>query len=98
MKDSVTFNLTGTLDRAVEEVERALAAANCDIVLDLRGATFITVEGLEWLEELLLRSTSLDANVHFTNIPPSIYKVFKVAHINSLLSACGSPVHAGPVC
>jgi len=30
---------------------------------------------------------------------PSVYKVFKVAHIDSLLKACGSPGPAvGPVC
>ena len=99
MKEQKNFNLSGNIERPVEEVEHALATADQDIVLDMRAATFISVEGLEWLEELLLRSVSRQSAVRFVNVPPSIYKVFKVAHIDSLLQACGAPAAAsGPVC
>ena len=77
----------------------ALATGDNDMLLDMRAATFISVEGLEWLEELLLRSQSKQRSVRFVNVPPPIYKVFKVAHIDSLLQACGAPAAAsGPVC
>jgi anti-anti-sigma regulatory factor len=98
MKEQKVFTLTGTVDKAVEDVERAVAAADSDVVLDLKTATSISVDGLEWLEELLLRADSVKSDVRFSNVPPPIYKVFKVAHINSLLAACGSPANAGPVC
>jgi anti-anti-sigma regulatory factor len=99
MSDQKVFGLTGTLDRPVEDVERAVAAGGNNVVLDLKATTFITVDGLEWLEELLLRANSVQSDVRFTNVPPSVYKVFKVAHINSLLASCGSPAaNAGPVC
>jgi anti-anti-sigma regulatory factor len=92
------FKLTGTLDRPIEDVERAVTTGAKIIVLDLFATTFITVDGLEWLEELMLRANSAQVDVRFNNIPPAIYKVFKVARINSLLAACGSPVNSGPVC
>jgi anti-anti-sigma regulatory factor len=99
MTEQKVFSLTGTLDRPVEDVERAVAAGGNEIRIDLNATTFITVDGLEWLEELLLRANSVQSDVRFQNVPPSIYKVFKVAHINSLLAACGSPAaNAGPVC
>ena len=61
------------------------------MTLDFTGCKFISVDGLEWLEELLLRSDSLGSKVVFTNLVPPVYKVFKVAHIDSLLRACGAP-------
>ena len=37
--------------------------------------------------------------LEWLNLSPPIYKVFKVAHIDSLLKAAGSPgMRSGPVC
>jgi anti-anti-sigma regulatory factor len=83
--------VAGQLDRGLDQAERIMAADKVNIVLDFKNCTFVTVEGLEWLEELLLRSESKKHNVTFTNIPPVIYKVFKVCHTDSILKACGAP-------
>jgi len=40
---------------------------------------------------MLLRADSSKAQVRFVSIPPSIYKVFKVARIDSIMRACGAP-------
>ncbi len=46
-----------------------------------------------------MRADSLKAKVSFINVPPAVYKVFKVAHIDNILEAAGSPSRAvGPVC
>ena len=73
-------------------------ASGADVALSFREVSFISVAGLEWLEELLLRSKSQGAAVRFVDVPPTVYKVFKVAHIGSLLEACGAPVALGPAC
>lgn len=94
-----TVHVTGSLDRGLEEVDIILAADKADIVLDFTACTFVSVDGLEWLEELLLRAQSKKHRVILVGIPPTVYKVFKVSHIDSILKACGSPVlPSGPVC
>lgn len=85
-----TIALKGPLDRGLDHVDKALAAG-ADIILDFSDCNFISVDGLEWLEELLLRAESAGSVVKFVKIHPTQYKVFKVAHIQSLLRACGSP-------
>ena len=92
------IHLLGALERSVDEVDRHLAAGQTDLALDFSAVTFISVEGLEWLEELLLRAQSQARSVRCTNVPPSIYKVFKVARIDSILKACGSLPPIGSVC
>lgn len=93
------FKVTGRLERGLDHVDKAMASGDLDITLDFFECPFITVEGLEWLEEVLLRAQSYNSDVHFINLEPSVYKVFKVARIDSLLKACGSPgVHSGPIC
>jgi hypothetical protein len=90
--------IKGRLDRALDNVDKALASG-INLVLDFHECTFITVDGLEWLEELLLRAESLGSTVRFQHVPNTQYKVFKVAHIQSLLKACGSPpAGIAPVC
>jgi anti-anti-sigma regulatory factor len=89
--------LAGTVDRAVEELDQVIASG-ADVAVSFREVSFISVAGLEWLEELLLRSKSQGVSVRFLDVPPTIYKVFKVAHIGSLLEACGAPAAVGPVC
>ena len=98
MKTQAVFKMPVELTRAIDDVDRMLASGNLDLVLDFTGCTFITVEGLEWLEELLLRAGSLTSNVKIVNVQPSIYKVFKVARIDQVLKACSGTVVAGPVC
>lgn len=94
-----TVNIIGRLERGIDEVDRLLAAGKSDIILDFSGATFISVDGLEWLEELLLRADSMEHSVRLAHIPPTIYKVFKVSRIDCILKACGAPsTHQGPVC
>jgi hypothetical protein len=89
--------LPASLERAVDHIDKALASG-VDLILDFSECTFITVEGLEWLEELLLRATSLQSSVRMVKIKPTVYKVFKVAHIQNILKACDSPAPRGPVC
>jgi len=86
----------GQLTRAVDEIDRLLASGIADLTIDFTACTFISVEGLEWLEELLMRAESSKTVVNFVNVPPAIYKVFKVAHIASISRACGSPNNFPP--
>ena len=93
-----TIALKGPLDKGVDQVEKALAKG-VNVILDFSDCNFISVDGLEWLEELILRADSVGAVVNFVKIHPVQYKVFKVAHIQSLLKACGSPeAHIAPMC
>lgn len=84
------LRIDGPLERGIDHIDRTLATG-VNLTLDFTGCKFISVDGLEWLEELLLRSDSLGSKVVFTNLVPPVYKVFKVAHIDSLLRACGAP-------
>lgn len=94
-----SIRILGDLDRAKDDVDRLVAASESDIVLDFSACTFVSVEGVEWLEELAIRAESKSINVRFENIPPSIYKVFKISHIDCILKACGAPSTAiGPSC
>ena len=98
MKTQARFMLPGSLNRALVEVDATLAGGSSDLLLDFVDCTFVSVDGLEWLEELLLRADSGGALVEFKNVRPSIYKVFKVAKIDAVLRACGGPAPSGPVC
>lgn len=98
MKSQVQFQVPPTLNKQLDEVDRTLAAGQCDAVLDFADCRFISVDGLEWLEELLMRAESLQCEVFFKNVKPSIYKVFKVARIDNVLKSCGAPMPSGPVC
>ena len=89
MRIQEVFPLRGIVERAIVEVEKRLASGEVDVTLDFKEVTFVSVDGLEWLEELLLRSNSRQAKVTFINVSPTVYKVFKIAHIKSLLEACG---------
>jgi anti-anti-sigma regulatory factor len=92
----VPTRIFGQLNRAVDDIDRVLASAVPELTIDFSTCTFISVEGLEWLEELLMRAESLKTKVSLVNVPPSIYKVFKVAHIASISRACGSPNNLPP--
>ena len=98
MKTQAVFKMPPSLSRSLDEVDRMLASGNLDLMLDFAGCTFITVEGLEWLEELLLRAGSMSSKVQLANVHPSLYKVFKVARIDGVLKACRGQAVSGPVC
>jgi hypothetical protein len=92
------IKIVGRLERAIDHADHTLASGS-NITFDFTGCDFITVEGLEWLEEVLLRAESSQSKVRFANVQPPVYKVFKVAHIDSLLKACGAPAsQGGPTC
>ncbi len=98
-KQVEVHKIVGALERGIDSADRVVASGTHDLTLDFTGCSFISVDGLEWLEELLLRADSSQAKVRFTNVPPTIYKVFKVAHIDSLMRACGGPgPQTGPTC
>jgi len=97
VKEAMKFRLPGPLLKGVDDVDKLLASGSGDLLLDFSDCTFISVEGLEWLEEMLLRAQSKSVSVTFSNVTPSVYKVFKVAHIDSVMGACGLPI-SGPVC
>lgn len=98
MRTRTVFLVPPQLMRVMDEVDRTLATGNVDVTLDFATCHFISVEGVEWLEELLLRASSLSANVELTNVPPSIYKVFKIARHDAIVRACGGMSASGPVC
>lgn len=97
VEDGMNFRLPGPLDKGVAEVDKLLANAKGNLGLDFADCTFISVDGLEWLEEMLLLAQSKGVTVRFSNVTPSVYKVFKVAHIDSVMQSCGLPI-SGPVC
>lgn len=90
----------GELQRGLDSVDSLIASGAPALQVDFSGCTFISVDGLEWLEEMLLRADSSKVAVSFTNLPPVIYKVFKVSRIDSLMRACGAPGKdkQGPAC
>jgi len=93
------IRVLGDLDHGLDEVDRLLAGTRDDVIIDMSACTFVSVDGLEWLEELLMRAESMTPNVRLVNVPPTIYKVFKVSHVDCILKACGSPSSAqGPMC
>lgn len=98
MKTQTVFQVPPQLMRVMDEVDRTLATGNVDVTLDFSTCHFISVDGVEWLEELLLRTSSLSATVELTNVPPSIYKVFKIARIDAIVRACGGMSATRPVC
>lgn len=98
MSDVTTVRIPGNLTGHINEADTHLSAGNKNLVLDFSGCNFISVEGLEWLEEFLLRAQSSAADIKLENVIPSIYKVFKVARIDNVLRACGAPLPSGPAC
>jgi hypothetical protein len=83
--------IIGALEKGLSDVDLLLASGKSDVELDFGACNFISVDGLEWLEELLMRADSLEKSVRFVNLQPPQYKVLKVAHIDSLMRACGAP-------
>lgn len=93
-----TYSLIGQIKGSIPEVDQLLTSGAQEIKLDFANATFISVEGLEWLEEFLLRCDSKSIPVTFENVPVEIYKVFKVVRIDKIMTACGMMPITGPHC
>jgi len=91
MSQAEKVRIVGALEKGLDHIDQMLVAGKGDLELDFGACTFISVDGLEWLEELLLRSESHKAQIRFVNLQPAQYKVMKVAHIDSLMRACGAP-------
>lgn len=53
------IRIMGELERGLDDVDKILAAGKTDIELDFSACTFISVDGLEWLEEFLLDRKSV---------------------------------------
>ncbi len=97
-KETKVVYISESLERGIDQIDKELASG-VNLTIDFTGCEFISVDGIEWLEELMLRSDSFGSSVHFTNLKPPVYKVFKVARIESLLKACGAPsIALGPSC
>lgn len=96
-KSSKTIAIPERLERGIDQIDNELAN-KANLVLDFSECTFVSVEGLEWLEELLMRAESYSMSVQLIKMNPTIYKVFKVARVRNILAACGSPIAGGSVC
>ena len=59
-----------------------------ELVIDMSEVSFISVSFLDRLEKLLLQANELSTDVRITNVQPTVYKVFRVARIKSILQAC----------
>lgn len=100
MAKSITCKISGELNKNDESIERLVAAGDKEIYIDFSSCTFVSVAGLEWLESMLLKAKSGQVKVTFIELPPTLYKVFKVSRIESILNACGSPAPSSnaPAC
>jgi anti-anti-sigma regulatory factor len=88
--------ITGSLTGPKPDIDRLIASGNHDLVIDFSECVFISVPGLEWLKDMLLKAGTAGINVTYIAIPPPLYKVFKVARIDSILNASGSPADVSP--
>jgi anti-anti-sigma regulatory factor len=95
--EKASYKIVGNLVRDDEAVEKFIASGK-NLSIDFSECTFISVAGLEWLESMLLKAGSGKTSATFVGMSPTLYKVFKVARIESILNACGSPVSTNPMC
>jgi len=83
----------------IQGAKKFASESQSPILINFAECTFITVDGLEWLEEFVTSVEASGKHCRFENMIPSIYKVFKVARIDCLLRSCGAPViPEGAVC
>lgn len=94
-----TLKVPAYFDGEIQGAQEFLDESQSSVVINFAQCTFITVDGLEWLEEYVTRVEDRKKSCRFENLKPSIYKVFKVARIDCLLRSCGSPgFPEGAVC
>jgi anti-anti-sigma regulatory factor len=98
MNTHITLKVPTILRGAQNDVDETLASGQKSICLDFSLCNFITVEGLEWLETLLNKAKLAETEINLINVPPSIYKVFKVAHIDNTLMSLSSTASFAPSC
>ncbi len=92
------ISLPSILDKPVNDIEKYLVNNDCNLLLDFINCNFITVDGIEWLEEILVRANSKSIKIMFANIQPDIYKVFKISRIEVILKVCGATQNFAPFC
>lgn len=94
-----TLKVPAYFDGEIQGAQKFLDENESPLVINFTQCTFITVDGLEWLEEYVTSVEAKNKSCRFENLKPSIYKVFKVARIDCLLRSCGSPgFPEGAVC
>jgi len=90
-KEKKICKIIGSLTGPQPEIDRLIASGKQNLVIDFSECVFISVPGLEWLTDMLLKAGTKGIHVAYVAIPPTLYKVFKVARIESILDASGSP-------
>lgn len=94
-----TVKVPAIFNGEIQGAKKFAAETESPILINFAECTFITVDGLEWLEEFVISVEASGKHCRFENMIPSIYKVFKVARIDCLLRSCGAPaIPEGAVC
>lgn len=86
-----TLKVPAYFDSEIQGAQKFMEESNSPLIINFAECTFITVDGLEWLENYVTQVEAQKKTCRFENMKPSIYKVFKVARIDCLLRSCGSP-------
>ena len=76
-----------TIDIIFNDLENQLLDKR-EILLDLKKVIFISVYFLERLEQFAKRAKSLSVEIKIINVNPSVYKVFQVGRVNTVLKVC----------
>src|SRR5579872_4417613 len=95
-RETQTCKITGSLTGPQPNIDKLIASGKHDLIIDFSECVFISVPGLEWLTSMLSRAGVAVINVTYVAIPPILYKVFKVARLDSILNASGSPAGTPP--
>ena len=85
-KGEITSN--EVIDNIFNSLENQLLDRK-EISLGLGEVTFISVYFLERLEKVVTGAKELNVKIQITNVQPSVYKVFQVARVKSILEICG---------
>ena len=59
-----------------------------EFAIDFNGVNFVSVYFLERITQFVTRAKDLNVNIKIINLSPSIYKVFQVAKVQSLIDVC----------
>lgn len=75
------------IDKIFNSLENELLDKK-EVSLDFAKINFISVYYLERLEQFVDRARDLGVSFKIINVLPSIYKVFQVAKVKSILEIC----------
>ncbi|MBI3590261.1 MAG: hypothetical protein HY094_02645 [Candidatus Melainabacteria bacterium] len=75
------------IDSAFSLLENQALDRN-EILINFQNLVFVSVYFLEKLESFIEKAKKLNVKVQIKNVPPSIYKVFRVARVNEILKLC----------